>query len=851
MVWLRPAAVFAVLGVVLVASAPVNAARAPAGRTTLKVHHPILMGPPRPVGGQARPQVPFVPGTVRGYIPCDLRNAYRVPSSGTPDGTGITIAIVDASDRVALNLPTTILSDLQAFDAQFGLADPTFNEVKLPLVNGSGSHSAAQDQTWSIEIGLDVEWAHAMAPGAAITLIETGGDSISSPPGVPDDLTAGVRMAAGPSVNADVVTMSWGIPESVFRNASLEAAFNSYFVANNAAGRPITWLASSGDFGFGPSWPAISNSVVGVGGTSLAPQAFGYLSVPGTHTDCTGATGSKGVTPANETVWGDQANSSCPNGICGTGGGPSGFETAPGWQSIAMSSNRTSPDVAMDADPASGVAEVESTQCGGWCNAPIGGTSLSSPMWAGLVARLDQERLGKGASNLGVNGSESWPYSLPANDFNDIVSGSSPASTSDPCVLTGACVAHAGYDQVTGRGSPIWPVLLNDLGGAGDTTVGPRGNFNSLPPTRILDTRTPIGGHQAPFGQGETFTLQVSGNNGVPVGAAAIATNVTVTNTSRFDGYVELWPCGTPRPLASTLNFVRDQTVAILTQVGLGQGGCLNIFSLVGPKDVILDLQGYFTPTPSGSPGGFVPLSTPFRVLDTRNSPGPLQGNQPGLELQVAGTSTPAVPADAGAVVMNLTAVDGSAALSYLSVYPAIAGPAPCPANHTNSNLNFPASRALANRVTVNVGAGGNVCVYNNSGTADAVLDLIGFYTGAGESGLLFTPFTPTRLWDSRIQGTLSGSGCPKADATLQVPLPVTVVSMNLTGLDATVPTYLEVFPAGSPPSGAGTSDVNLVPGDIRPNLVITKLDQAGGSMAICNFQGLADYVIDMNGGYS
>src|SRR5262249_35768798 len=128
------------------------------------------------------------------------------------------------------------------------------------------------------------------------------------------------------------------------------------FPSTNAAGHPIAYIASAGDNGFGSSWPAVSASVVGVGGTSLALSAFGYASPPGSHPTCS-PTLTPGVTSANETVWGNEL---CAGNVrCGTGGGPSVFERKPGWQSLAPGSMRASPDVAMLADPATGVATFQ------------------------------------------------------------------------------------------------------------------------------------------------------------------------------------------------------------------------------------------------------------------------------------------------------------------------------------------------------------------------------------------------------------------------------------------------------------------------------------------------------------
>src|SRR5262249_2170630 len=151
--------------------------------------------------------------------------------------------------------------------------------------------------------------------------------------------------------------------------AADENELNGLFTPTNSAGRPVTYVAPAGDAGFGALWPAISTGAMGVGGTSVAPQAFGYAAQPGSHTDCSGVTTVPGVTSANETVWGNSPAQCTPAACNGTGGGPSAFEPKPTWQSIASGSNRVSPDVAMLADPATGVAMLFNNA---WLAGPVG-----------------------------------------------------------------------------------------------------------------------------------------------------------------------------------------------------------------------------------------------------------------------------------------------------------------------------------------------------------------------------------------------------------------------------------------------------------------------------------------------
>ncbi len=808
------------------------------------VHSPFRTAP-RPIAAG----VTFASGGEVGYIPCDLKDAYGLTAGGL-DGAGATIAIVDVNDQ------PNIASDLHGFDASFGLPDPPSFVKYTPFGR------PPVDQGWGTEITLDVEWAHAAAPGASIALVEVPTGQISNPRSG-NDLIAGVDFAVR-SLDADVVSMSWTMPESVmasvFGAGNLEAVDARSFPATNGVGRPVVYLAAAGDAGAQTNWPAIASTVIGVGGTSLAPGAYGYAGFPGTHYDCGGASSSAGVSGSNETVWGAEYCSSGPPPSCsGTGGGASGYLSRPSWQSGFVGGGyRASPDVAMLADPSSGVATFQN---GGWNQFLVGGTSLASPLWAGVVASLDEERRLRSLPNLGLTTASAWMYAAAGGDYNDIASGSSPPSLGAACVSNGSCRANAGYDLVTGRGTPKFSRLVADAGVAGTGPGSTRLGYSPLSPVRVMDTRTGLGGRKGSMGNGQTFTLQVTGQHGVPAGAGAIAVNVGVTNTASAPlGYVLLYPGGQPRPLASTVNFRANQTIAAYTQVQLGAGGSLSVYmnTTAGSADVFLDLQGYFTGS-SGGRGLYRPLGTPVRAMDTRSGLGtaaaPL-GPGEARQLRVAGSpaiaSSPAIPPAASSVVLNLTAVSGSAS-SFLAAYPVPAGGA-CPTNPPTSNLNFPGGAVQANRVTVLVGAGGAICLFNAVGSVDVLVDLAGWYSsgqGGDDSGAYYTPFQPTRIFDSRLS-TPVGPGpqsCPSGgDRNLVIPPAMTdAVALNVVALDAAAPSFLQVRPAGT---AVGTSDINFVPGQAMVNTVISGLG-SGSTVTLCNANSVANVIVDLNGGYS
>ena len=344
-------------------------------------------------------------GLPAGLSPAQVRHAYGFDQiafgSVQGDGSGQTIAIVDAYAQ------PNIASDLQTFDAAYGLPNPQFAVVN----ENGGSALPAADQGWGLEISLDVEWAHAIAPGAKILLVETASDN--SP-----DLLTGVHYAATqPGVS--VVSMSWATGEFTG-----ETSLDDYFTTPSGH-NGVTFVAASGDDGSAaPNWPSVSADVLAVGGTQLGIDAAGdYL---------------------GETGW------------SGSGGGLSTGVSQPSYQKGVVTQSSTAravPDVAYDASGASPFAVYDSSSYGGWLEAY--GTSAGPPQWSALIAIADQGRTLAGEGTLD-GGTQTLPllYQLPASDFHDVASGSN-----------GGYSAGAGYDLVTGRGSPVANLIVAGLVG--------------------------------------------------------------------------------------------------------------------------------------------------------------------------------------------------------------------------------------------------------------------------------------------------------------------------------------------------------------------------------------------------
>ncbi len=401
----------------------------------LQFHHIVYdpsasassLSPIGPVGPQE--SVPFSSPSPVGFTPQQIRTAYGIDSImlGTIQGTGVgqTIAIIDAYDApnfVDSTDPNFVNSDLYKFDHNplINLPDPPSFQ-KLDEYGGTSYPAASGSTGWSVETSLDVEWAHAMAPQANIVLIEANGTTDT------DLVTTAVNTARNlPGVTA--ISMSFGRSES-----SSDSSVASVF-STPAGHAGITFLASTGDDGSPGGFPAYSPNVVAVGGTTLTINSITSAWV-------------------SETGW------------SGSGGGQSVYEAEPTYQNaVNTSSWRQIPDISFDADPASGVAVMDTYDYGSsspWVS--IGGTSVSSPCWAGLIAIGDQLRTSVGLGTMnGLTDTLPLLYSMKAADFHDIVSGSN-----------GGFSAHAGYDEVTGIGSPIANKLIPDF-----VPVAPKGTVS-------------------------------------------------------------------------------------------------------------------------------------------------------------------------------------------------------------------------------------------------------------------------------------------------------------------------------------------------------------------------------------
>jgi subtilase family serine protease len=330
--------------------------------------------------------VPLATAAPNGYGPADLWSAYALgtmPSGGTTQ----TIAIVDAYDDPKAE------ADLGVYRSQYGLPPCTTANGCFRKVSQTGTTSYPRaNASWSQEISLDLDMASAICPNCKILLVEASSNSFAN-------LSAAVDEAV--ILKATVVSNSYGGSEY-----SAEVTDQSHY---NHPGVAIT--VSSGDNGYGVEFPAASQYVIAVGGTTLtrsSSTARGW----------------------NETVW------------SGAGSGCSAYIAKPSYQTDAGCARRTVADVAAVADPNTGVAVYDSYAyrgSSGWL--VFGGTSVASPIIASVYA------LAGNAAAVTTTYGQSL-YAVGASLF-DIVSGSNGT-----CGGSYLCTGASRYDGPTGNGTP-------------------------------------------------------------------------------------------------------------------------------------------------------------------------------------------------------------------------------------------------------------------------------------------------------------------------------------------------------------------------------------------------------------
>ncbi|MCW2944800.1 MAG: neutral zinc metalloprotease, partial [Actinoallomurus sp.] len=402
----------------------------------------------------------------------DLQSAYALPSSSA--GSGQTVAIVDAYDD------PNAASDLSTYRSQYGLPACTTASGCFKKVNETGGTSLpSADSGWAEEESLDLDMVSAVCPNCHILLVEASQPSTA-------DLGTAVNTAV--SLGAKYVSNSYGGSE----DSTDPSSDSSYY---NHPGIAIT--VSSGDSGYGAEYPAASQYVTAVGGTSLSrsSNARGW----------------------SETAWN------------GAGSGCSAYDAKPSWQKDTGCSKRTVADVSAVADPNTGLAVYDTYQTGGWL--VVGGTSASSPIIAGVYALAGPPASGSYAA--------SFPYAH-TSALNDVTSGSNGS-----CSPSYLCTAGAGYDGPTGLGTPNGVTAFGG-GSSGGNTVSVTNPGNQ---TSTVGTAVSLQIHASDSASGQTLTYSATGLpaglsintssgliSGTPTTAATSNVTVTAKDTTNASG---------------------------------------------------------------------------------------------------------------------------------------------------------------------------------------------------------------------------------------------------------------------------------------------------------------------------
>lgn len=378
------------------------------------------------------------------YSPQEIRDAYNlntVLSKGFT-GKGESIVIVDSFGS------PTIAHDLHVFDEGYGLPDPPSFKVLAPLGTVPFNSNDPTMVGWAVETTLDVEWSHAMAPGANIVLMTSPVAETEGVQGMPQFLA--LEQYALNHHLGQVISQSWGATENTLFTPAGRQVFQDFEqLYAQAAEQHVTVFASSGDFGsanvnikgaFYPfptvNFPASSPLVTAVGGTSL------FATVTGEY--------------RHETVWNNKTGAS--------GGGISQVFAEPSYQESTLSSSiqstlddhRGLPDISYNADPFTSILIFLSFIPGKAGYYAIGGTSEGSPQWAGIIADGDQWAghpmgfINPALYKIGAS-------HLASQEYHDITVGNNSFAG-----VTGYR-ALPGWDLASGWGSPNAEELLQSL----------------------------------------------------------------------------------------------------------------------------------------------------------------------------------------------------------------------------------------------------------------------------------------------------------------------------------------------------------------------------------------------------
>lgn len=486
-----------------------------------------------------------------GYGPTEIQSAYSLPPNG---GAGMVIGIVDAYDNP--NAET----DLAFYRQTFGLAPLAAGQFRKVNQRG-GTDYPVPDAGWAGEISLDLDAVTSVAPNATIVLVEADSNAF-------EDLGTAVNQAV--AQGAKFVSNSYGTGYSTTPGSgeddTLLPVEAQYY---NHPGVVIT--ASTGDDDYGVSFPASSQYVTAVGGTSLVQDSS-----------------TRGW---SESVW--------HNSYGGPGSGCSVVFDKPAFQTDTGCNKRSVGDVSAVADPETGLAVYNTYQAPGW--AQYGGTSLSAPLIAATYAL--------GGNPVPGSYPNSYPYSAPAGGLNDVTTG-----INGTCTPSYLCTAVAGYDGPTGLGTP---------NGTTAFSAGPRGEIVG----KITDVTTGAGiaGATVVVGTGDTAARAITAGDGTYTVSIAPG-NYPVTVTAYGYRTATAGPVTVINGGLVTLN-VRLRSVPSHTVSGRVSDGSGHAYPLYARIDVAGAPGGpIYTDPYTGQYSVDLPQGATFTLTVTSMYPGYLPG---------------------------------------------------------------------------------------------------------------------------------------------------------------------------------------------------------------------------------
>jgi hypothetical protein len=496
-------------------------------------------------------------------------------------------------------------------------------------------------------------------------------------------------------------------------------------------------------------------------------------------------------------------------------------------------------------------------------------TGLGAPLWS----RLDNSLIGLRLSALASSGSFTIPVqvSQPAGVvYKGYRSGVGTDSEPTGCDATGALPTPPTSVMAAAYGpTVVWVEGYRPNGSCYRATapvtvvpVGTSSKFSTVGPCRVFDTRTGLGScpgatavAKEPLGPGKTMRVNVLAMSGIPADATAVVLNITAVGATAGT-YVTAWPDGTTRPSASNLNPARGKDPSPnLAVVPIGANGYIDLYNFAGSVNLVADISGYFAPD-----GGDTYATTgPCRVFDTRTGLGTCPGATtvpraalgPGKTLRVNVLAMSGIPADATAVVLNLTAV-GATTHSYVTAW------ADGTAKPTSSNLNPAPNTISTNLAVVPIGANGYIDLYNFTGSVNLVADVAGYF--ATGTGAMYATTGPCRVFDTRYgSGTCAGATAVakvplgagktlrmKVSGVAGIPANATAAVLNLTAVGATTGTYLTAWADGKTRPAVS----NLNPAQNQgptPSLAVVPIG-SNGYIDIYNAVGSVNLVADVAG---